>query len=68
MIAIAGLKKRFGANQVLDGIDLLLSPGRITAFAPPQGPGIRNDVGVDAGSTVSVDYDPMLGRHSHRPQ
>jgi len=40
----------------------LPSTGRLTAFAPPEGPGLRNDVGVAAGSNVPVDYDPMLGK------
>ena len=42
--------------------DFLPSIGRITEFAPPEGPGLRNDAGVAAGTTVSVDYDPMLAK------
>ena len=38
------------------------SPGRIDALVLPQGPGVRHDVGVEAGSVVGVDYDPMLGK------
>ena len=38
------------------------SPGRIEALRLPQGPGIRNDVGVETGSVVPIDYDPMLGK------
>jgi acetyl-CoA carboxylase biotin carboxylase subunit len=38
------------------------SPGRIEALRLPQGPGIRNDVGVENGSAIPIDYDPMLGK------
>jgi len=38
------------------------SPGRIEALRLPQGPGIRNDVGVESGSVIPIDYDPMLGK------
>jgi acetyl-CoA carboxylase biotin carboxylase subunit len=38
------------------------SPGTITVLRLPQGPGVRNDIGVEPGSVVSIDYDPMLGK------
>jgi acetyl-CoA carboxylase biotin carboxylase subunit len=38
------------------------SPGRIEFLALPQGPGVRHDVGVESGSIVPIDYDPMLGK------
>ncbi|MGH9440651.1 MAG: acetyl-CoA carboxylase biotin carboxylase subunit, partial [Thermoanaerobaculia bacterium] len=38
------------------------SPGRIERLALPGGPGVRHDLGVEAGSTVPIDYDPMLGK------
>ncbi len=38
------------------------SPGTVTRLRLPQGPGIRNDVGVEPGSSVPIDYDPMLGK------
>jgi acetyl-CoA carboxylase biotin carboxylase subunit len=40
----------------------LPSPGVITALTSPEGPGIRNDSGVDAGTTVTVFYDPLLSK------
>ncbi|MBA2441200.1 MAG: biotin/lipoyl-binding protein [Rubrobacter sp.] len=36
--------------------------GRLSAFAPPEGPGIRNDAGVASGDEVSLYYDPMLAK------
>jgi acetyl-CoA carboxylase biotin carboxylase subunit len=38
------------------------SPGRIEALTLPSGPGVRHDIGVEAGSVVPIDYDPMLGK------
>ncbi len=38
------------------------SPGRIETLALPQGPGVRHDIGVESGSVVPIDYDPMLGK------
>ena len=36
--------------------------GTILLYREPQGPGIRVDSGVGAGSEVSVHYDPMLAK------
>ena len=44
------------------GNNYLPSPGRITAYAEPSGPGIRVDGGVFAGWTVPMDYDPLLAK------
>ncbi len=41
---------------------LLPSTGTITAWDPPEGPGVRLDSGVESGSEVSVHYDPMLAK------
>ena len=38
------------------------SPGTIRHLRLPQGPGIRHDLGVEPGSIVPIDYDPMLGK------
>jgi len=38
------------------------SPGTITVWKPPRGPGIRLDSGVEQGSVVSVHYDPLLAK------
>jgi acetyl-CoA carboxylase biotin carboxylase subunit len=38
------------------------SPGKITRFLQPAGPGVREDCGVYEGWTVPLDYDPMLSK------
>jgi acetyl-CoA carboxylase biotin carboxylase subunit len=38
------------------------SPGTITRWSAPQGPGIRLESGVAEGCQVSVHYDPLLAK------
>ncbi len=40
----------------------LPSPGRILQYVPPEGPGVRFDSGVAAGSEVTLHYDPLLAK------
>jgi acetyl-CoA carboxylase biotin carboxylase subunit len=42
--------------------DDLPSPGRVLHISEPEGPGIRVDSGLDAGSEITVHYDPLLSK------
>ena len=38
------------------------SPGEITHYAEPSGPGVRVDGGAYTGWTVPIEYDPLLAK------
>ena len=40
----------------------LPTPGTISTFAPPTGPGVRLDTGVESGSEVSGRFDSMMAK------
>lgn len=40
----------------------LPSTGMLTRFVPPEGAGVRNDLGVRAGDSVTPFYDPLLAK------
>ncbi len=45
-----------------DPVAQLPQTGTVSTLHVPSGPGVRTDVGIGRGSTVSRHYDPMLGK------
>ncbi|MBA3958818.1 MAG: ATP-grasp domain-containing protein [Chloroflexi bacterium] len=42
--------------------DFAPAPGKITRWREPGGPGIRIDAGVEEGTVVTPEYDPLLAK------
>lgn len=51
---------RINAEDV--GRGFLPSPGLVTAFAPPSGPGVRVDAGVESLSMVPGTFDSLMAK------
>ncbi len=51
---------RINAEDV--GRGFLPTPGLITRFAPPSGPGVRLDSGVETGSVIPGSFDSMMAK------
>ena len=65
MIEIKGLTKSFGRQRVLQGIDLTIAPGRVTAIVGHNGAGkttlIKAILGLSRpdGGTITLDGQPI---------
>ncbi len=61
MISIRGLTKRFGGVDVLEGIDLDIQPGRVTAIVGPNGTGkttlIKTVLGLTRPDAGELRFD-----------
>ena len=65
VISVAGLKKSYGANQAVNGVDLQISQGEIFALLGPNGAGKTTTVEIlegfrdrDSGDVKVLGFDP----------
>jgi acetyl-CoA/propionyl-CoA carboxylase, biotin carboxylase, biotin carboxyl carrier protein len=59
---IRGHSIEFRINAEDGGRNFMPAPGRLTAWHPPQGPGIRLDGGYDNGETVPGAFDSLIAK------
>nr|WP_202458886.1 biotin carboxylase N-terminal domain-containing protein [Streptomyces sp. SID5464] len=60
--ALRGHSFEFRINGEDPGRNFLPAPGTVTAFAPPSGPGVRLDAGVESGSVIGPAWDSLLAK------
>ncbi|MGW7054102.1 acetyl/propionyl/methylcrotonyl-CoA carboxylase subunit alpha [Streptomyces sp. NPDC054887] len=60
--AVRGHSIEFRINGEDPGRGFLPAPGTVTAFAPPSGPGVRLDAGVESGSVIGPAWDSLLAK------
>ncbi|MFF5785358.1 acetyl/propionyl/methylcrotonyl-CoA carboxylase subunit alpha [Streptomyces sp. NPDC012693] len=59
---IRGHSFEFRINGEDPGRGFLPAPGTVTLFAPPSGPGVRLDAGVESGSVIGPAWDSLLAK------
>ena len=60
--AVRGHSIEFRINGEDPGRGFLPAPGTVTLFAPPSGPGVRLDAGVETGSVIGPAWDSLLAK------
>ena len=59
---VRGHSLEFRINGEDPGRNFLPTPGTVTTFRPPSGPGVRVDAGVEPGSVVGQNFDSLLAK------
>ncbi|QES19392.1 acetyl/propionyl/methylcrotonyl-CoA carboxylase subunit alpha [Streptomyces venezuelae] len=59
---VRGHSFEFRINGEDPGRGFLPAPGTVTLFAPPSGPGVRLDAGVETGSVIGPAWDSLLAK------
>ncbi|MFS0697736.1 acetyl/propionyl/methylcrotonyl-CoA carboxylase subunit alpha [Streptomyces nitrosporeus] len=59
---VRGHSFEFRINGEDPGRNFLPAPGTVTTFAPPAGPGVRLDAGVESGSVIGPAWDSLLAK------
>jgi acetyl-CoA/propionyl-CoA carboxylase biotin carboxyl carrier protein len=59
---LRGHSFEFRINGEDPGRGFLPAPGTVSTFAPPSGPGVRLDAGVQCGSVIGPAWDSLLAK------
>jgi ABC-2 type transport system ATP-binding protein len=60
-IEVAGLRKRFGAAQALDGMSFSVAPGQVTGFVGPNGAGKSTTMRIILGLDAADEGTALIG-------
>ncbi len=59
---VRGHSIEYRINGEDPGRGFLPTPGPVTVFRPPSGPGVRLDAGVEQGSVIGQNFDSLLAK------
>ena len=60
-IDVAGLRKRYGSTNALDGMTFTVAPGQVTAFVGPNGAGKSTTMRVILGLDAADEGSALIG-------
>jgi ABC-2 type transport system ATP-binding protein len=65
-IEAAGLRKRFGPSQALDGMSFTVLPGQVTGFVGPNGAGKSTTMRIILGLDAADEGTALIGGQPYR--